>query len=130
MYVPRRQHLILAIVILPGIRDEAAEVQLQRRCRELDISLDAFSALQYVGTRTTKPPTDFNNLLVNIKTQMRNINVRSPRKPAVVFSALKVSKDNCVITLTHRILLVQQILYCWFNRCLIYNEHLCICIFS
>ena len=74
-----------------GVGDETAEVQLQRRCRELDISLDAFSALQYVGTRTKTPPTDFTSLLIGIKTQLRNINVRSPRRPAVVFNALKVS---------------------------------------
>ena len=76
--------------MLSGLGDEAAELQLQRRCRELDITLDAFSALQYVGTRTKTPPTDFKNLLITVKTQLRNINVRSPRRPAVVFSALKV----------------------------------------
>ena len=80
-----------------GLGDEAAELQLQRRCRELDISLDAFSALQYVGTRT-RTPTDFKNLLVTVKTQLRNINVRSPRRPAVVFSALKVGAIKEIIT--------------------------------
>ena len=83
---------------LSGLGDEAAELQLQRRCRELDISLDAFSALQYVGTRTRTPPTDFKNLLVTVKTQLRNINVRSPRRPAVVFSALKVGSIKEIIT--------------------------------
>ena len=83
---------------LSGLGDEAPELQLQRRCRELDISLDAFSALQYVGTRTRTPPTDFKNLLVTVKTQLRNINVRSPRRPAVVFSALKVGSITEIIT--------------------------------
>ena len=83
---------------LSGLGDEAAELQLQRRCRELDISLDAFSALQYIGTRTRTPPTDFKNLLVRVKTQLRNINVRSPRRPAVVFSALKVGSIKEIIT--------------------------------
>ena len=73
-----------------GLGDEAAELQLQKRCREIDVSLDAFSALQYVGTRTRTPPTDFKNLLVTVKAQLRNINVRSPRRPTVVYNALKV----------------------------------------
>ena len=62
----------------------------RKRCREIDVSLDAFSALQYVGTRTRTPPTDFKNLLVTVKAQLRNINVRSPRRPTVVYNALKV----------------------------------------
>lgn len=63
---------------------------LRKRFQELDLTIDAFSALQYVGTKTSQPPTNFRTLLLAVKSQLRNISVRSPRKPGVIYNALKV----------------------------------------
>ncbi len=82
---------MVCFFLLIDIHEEAAEVFLRRRFREMEISMDAFSALEYVGTRTRAPPTDFRGLLLSTKSHLRNINVRAPRKPSVVYKALKVS---------------------------------------
>ena len=82
-------------------QEQSAEDLLKKRFCELDITIDAFSSLVYVGTRTTRPPTDFTGLLDAVKTQLRNTSVRSPRVPGVMFKAVRVRLDLKV--LIHRI---------------------------
>jgi len=69
---------------------DSPEGFLRQRFQELGLSIDAFSSLEYVGTQTTAPPTDFSVLLNAVTKQLMNTNVRSKRKPTVVFSALQV----------------------------------------
>ena len=67
-----------------------ANTALQERFQALNCSWDAFCSLEYVGTRTHKPPTDFLGLLCAIEAQLRNTTVRSARKPHVIFKVLEV----------------------------------------
>ena len=73
-----------------GNATETPEVFLRKRFREMGLSVE-FSALQYIGTRTRTPPTDFRCLRKAVKEQFYNNAVRSPRKPEVVLKMLKVS---------------------------------------
>ncbi len=50
----------------------------------------AFCSVEYVGTRTQWPPTDFSGLLKSVTRLLKNNAVRAPRTPAIVFKALQV----------------------------------------
>lgn len=50
----------------------------------------AFSSIQYLGTRTESPPTDFKELKQTVKECLANSSVRSSRSPAVIYKALMV----------------------------------------
>lgn len=67
-----------------------ADTQLQRRFHDLGLGTEAFSSVQYVGTQTITPPTNYSLLLEAVRHQVRNTATRSPRQPAIVFSALQV----------------------------------------
>ncbi|XP_067831032.1 zinc finger FYVE domain-containing protein 1 isoform X2 [Heptranchias perlo] len=66
-----------------------AERLLQKRFHELGLSTEAFNSVEYVGTRTIAPPTDFSGFLQAVRRRARNTSTRSPRPPAIVYSALK-----------------------------------------
>lgn len=68
-----------------------ADTQLQKRFHDLGLGTEAFSSMQYVGTQTITPPTDYNCLLEAVKQQVKNTHTRSPRQPGIVFHALEVS---------------------------------------
>ncbi|XP_071787643.1 zinc finger FYVE domain-containing protein 1-like [Asterias amurensis] len=67
---------------------------LRERFKEYSHNIDAFSCVQYIGTQSVTPPTDFRGLRKAILAHVRNSSVRSPRPPAVVYSALKVLNDK------------------------------------
>ncbi|KAK6470726.1 zinc finger FYVE domain-containing protein 1 [Huso huso] len=71
-----------------------ADILLQKRFHELGLSTEAFSSVQYVGTQTVSPPTDYSGLLSALKQQVRNTATRSPRPPAIVFSALQALSER------------------------------------
>ena len=75
---------------IADIGGDSPEGFLRQRFQELCLSIDAFSSLEYVGTQTAAPPTDFSVLENAVTKQLMNTNVRSKRKPTVVFSALQV----------------------------------------
>lgn len=68
-----------------------ADTLLQKRFHELTLRTEAFSSVQYVGTQTITPPTDYSRLLEAVRQQVRNTHTRSPRQPGIVFHALEVS---------------------------------------
>ncbi|XP_066518536.1 zinc finger FYVE domain-containing protein 1 isoform X2 [Hoplias malabaricus] len=70
------------------------DVLLQKRFHELGQSTEAFSSVQYVGTKTITPPTDYSQLLETIRQQVKNTASRAPRQPAIVFSALQALSDR------------------------------------
>lgn len=72
---------------MPG----SADTQLQKRFHDLNLRTEAFSSVQYVGTQTITPPTDYEGLLEAVRQQVRNTHTRSPRQPGIVFQALEVS---------------------------------------
>ncbi|KAK6296885.1 hypothetical protein J4Q44_G00330270 [Coregonus suidteri] len=71
-----------------------ADTQLQRRFHDLGLGTEAFSSVQYVGTQTITPPTNYSLLLEAVRQQVRNTATRSPRQPAIVFSALQALSDR------------------------------------
>jgi hypothetical protein len=72
--------------------DLTPEDFIRQRFQRLELSTEAFSAFEYVGTRTINPPTNFKRLQETVKKHLKNSTVRSPRTSTVVFTALKVFK--------------------------------------
>ncbi len=70
---------------------ESAERLLQERFRKLGLFPEAFSSIQYRGTRTYNPPTDFSGLLRSLEQQLDNNTTRSPRSASVIYKALQVA---------------------------------------
>ncbi|KAL0164629.1 hypothetical protein M9458_040382, partial [Cirrhinus mrigala] len=68
---------------------ESAERLLQERFRKLGLFPEAFSSIQYRGTRTHNPPTDFSGLLRSVEQQLDNNTTRSPRSAGVIYKALQ-----------------------------------------
>lgn len=57
----------------------------------MNIDLEAFSSLRYVGLHTPHPPTAYSIFQQALATEIDNTAVRSPRQPDVVFKAIDVS---------------------------------------
>ena len=60
------------------------------RFRKLSRFPEAFSSVQYWGTQTLSPPTDFRGLQSKLEQLLDNNATRSPRTPVVIFKALQV----------------------------------------
>uniref|UniRef100_UPI00398EE2AC zinc finger FYVE domain-containing protein 1 isoform X2 n=1 Tax=Pristiophorus japonicus TaxID=55135 RepID=UPI00398EE2AC len=73
---------------------EMPEKLLQERFRKLGRFPEAFCSIQYRGTRTYNPPTDFSGLLRTVEQQLNNNATRSPRPPAIIFKALKALSER------------------------------------
>ncbi|XP_039880040.1 zinc finger FYVE domain-containing protein 1 isoform X2 [Simochromis diagramma] len=71
-----------------------ADTLLQKRFHDLGLGTEAFSSVQYVGTQTITPPTDYSGLLEAIKQQVKNTHTRSPRQPGIVFHALEALSER------------------------------------
>ncbi|KAM8854050.1 zinc finger FYVE domain-containing protein 1 [Synchiropus picturatus] len=72
----------------------SADTQLQKRFHDLNLGTEAFSSVQYVGTQTITPPTDYSRLLEAVTQQVRNTHTRSPRQPGIVFRALEALSER------------------------------------
>jgi hypothetical protein len=74
--------------------------QINDRFAKLDLNYEAFSSIEYVGTRTSfdcgQPvkTTDFTKLARTVKELLRNNSVRSPRKLSSIYQLLKVLNDK------------------------------------
>ncbi|XP_072023590.1 zinc finger FYVE domain-containing protein 1-like [Amphiura filiformis] len=73
---------------------KAADTQLQERFKDHGFSMAAFSCVQYVGTQTVSPPTDFTKLQKIVKETIENSAVRSPRSLSVIYQALVVLNEK------------------------------------
>ncbi|MBN3326232.1 ZFYV1 protein, partial [Atractosteus spatula] len=73
---------------------ESVERLLQERFRKLGHFPEAFSSIQYRGTRTYNPPTNFSGLLRTLEQQLSNNTMRSPRPPRVIFKALQALSER------------------------------------
>ncbi|XP_067140669.1 zinc finger FYVE domain-containing protein 1-like isoform X1 [Centruroides vittatus] len=80
--------------ILTTENNKSAEDLLKLRFQKLGLSIDAFSALEYAGTRTIRPPTSFDALKIAIKKHLQNSSVRSCRPPGIIYQALKVLNEK------------------------------------
>ncbi|TNN27058.1 Zinc finger FYVE domain-containing protein 1 [Liparis tanakae] len=71
-----------------------ADTLLQKRFHDLGLGTEAFSSVQYVGTQTVAPPTDYGRLLEAVRQQAKNTHTRSPRQPGIVFHALEALSER------------------------------------
>lgn len=71
--------------------DESVEDKLRANFRQLNMTIDAFSSIRYIGLKTDEATkkTNFISLLNLISNEISNKSVRSPRQPGVVYKALK-----------------------------------------
>lgn len=75
-------------------QSESVDRLLLERFRKLGRFPDAFSSVQYRGTRTANPPTDFSGLQSCLELLLDNNATRSPRTPVVVFKALQALSER------------------------------------
>ncbi|XP_032820647.2 zinc finger FYVE domain-containing protein 1 [Petromyzon marinus] len=73
---------------------QTPEVLLQRNFKELKCTPEAFSTVEYVGTRTFNPPTDFGGLLRVIQYRLKSNSNRASRTPGVIFKALEALSER------------------------------------
>lgn len=73
---------------------ESPEDILRTRFLKLNLDIDAFSSLTYVGQQTVELPTQYNMLRRAVISELTNTAVRSPRSPKFVFSTLKALNDK------------------------------------
>lgn len=69
---------------------------LSERFKKLSRFPEAFSSVQYWGTQTLSPPTDFRGLQNKLEQLLDNNATRSPRTPVVIFKALQVEMHACL----------------------------------
>ncbi|GCC34801.1 hypothetical protein chiPu_0013278, partial [Chiloscyllium punctatum] len=67
----------------------SAEQLLQKRFHLLGLSTDTFNSVEYVGTQTTSPPTDFSGFLEAVRQRANSTLTRCRRSPAIVYNVLK-----------------------------------------
>ncbi|XP_060712149.1 zinc finger FYVE domain-containing protein 1 [Hemiscyllium ocellatum] len=66
-----------------------AEQLLQKRFHQLGLSTETFNSVEYVGTQTTSPPTDFSGFLEVVRQRANSTLTRCRRSPAIVYNVLK-----------------------------------------
>lgn len=76
---------------LAAVDKSAADI-LRERFAQMNIDLEAFSSLRYIGIQTQHPPTDYNSIRNAVNSEIENTAVRSPRQPDVIFKAIDVSE--------------------------------------
>ncbi|CAF1557563.1 unnamed protein product, partial [Rotaria sordida] len=74
---------------------KTAVEQLKERFEKMNLSYDAYSSIEYVGTQTFGgKQTDFNEIKATITATLENNKIRSPRRLSVIFKALKALNEK------------------------------------
>ncbi|CAF4755670.1 unnamed protein product, partial [Rotaria sp. Silwood1] len=74
---------------------KTAVEQLKERFEKMNLSYDAYSSIEYVGTQTLGGnQTDFNDIKATITATLENNKIRSPRRLSVIFKALKALNEK------------------------------------
>uniref|UniRef100_A0A3Q3DZL4 Zinc finger FYVE-type containing 1 n=1 Tax=Labrus bergylta TaxID=56723 RepID=A0A3Q3DZL4_9LABR len=73
---------------------ESVDRLLSKRFEKLSRFPEAFSSVQYWGTQTLNPPTDFRGLQNKLEQLLDNNSTRSPRTPVVIFKALQALSER------------------------------------
>lgn len=60
----------------------------------MKLETEAFSSIKYVGIQTTNSTTDYELLQTAIKKELYNTNIRSARKPYLVYNTLKILNEK------------------------------------
>lgn len=82
----------MQILILIYFKDNGKDVseQIRDRFHELQLDVDGFAMLRYVGIQTIIPPTDFGHIREVLNEELiKNCN-RPQRSPQIVYHTLKV----------------------------------------
>lgn len=82
--------------VILGKSSESVDRLLLERFKKVSRFPEAFSSVQYWGTQTLNPPTDFGGLLNKLEQLLDNNATRSPRTPVVIYKALRVGLCLCV----------------------------------
>ncbi|XP_017879092.1 zinc finger FYVE domain-containing protein 1-like isoform X2 [Ceratina calcarata] len=75
---------------------ENVEDVLRARFVQLKLETEAFSSIKYVGIHTKNSATNYERLRTAVKRELYNNNIRSPRKPHVVYNTLKVLNETFI----------------------------------
>jgi hypothetical protein len=70
--------------------------QIADRFHKQDLNFNAFSSIEYVGTRTSysQGGTNFTQLAATVRDLLRNNSVRPPRKLSSIYQVLKILNDK------------------------------------
>ncbi|XP_050421962.1 zinc finger FYVE domain-containing protein 1-like isoform X2 [Adelges cooleyi] len=71
-----------------------ASEQIQDRFHELQLDVDGFASLRYIGIQTIVPPTDFGPIREVIHEEISNNSARPQRSPQIVYLTLKALNDK------------------------------------
>lgn len=67
---------------------------MRERFSEMNIDLEAFSSLRYIGIQSKQAPTDYSVIKNALLLEIENTTVRSSRQPDVIFKAIDVIIPN------------------------------------
>ncbi|CAM4930270.1 unnamed protein product [Rotaria socialis] len=74
---------------------KTAVEQLKERFEKMNLSYDAYSSIEYVGTQTSGgESTDFRGIKAAITDKLENNKIRSPRNLSVIFKVLKALNEK------------------------------------
>lgn len=62
---------------------------MRERFAAMQLNLESFSSLKYIGIQTKMPPTNYDRVLGALHAEIANTTVRSPRTAGVIFKALQ-----------------------------------------
>jgi len=82
----------IPILINIFFKDNGKDVseQIQDRFHELQLDIDGFASLRYVGIQTIIPPTDFGQIREVLNEEIKKNCNRPQRSPHIVYLTLKV----------------------------------------
>uniref|UniRef100_A0A6G1SGL5 Zinc finger FYVE domain-containing protein 1 n=1 Tax=Aceria tosichella TaxID=561515 RepID=A0A6G1SGL5_9ACAR len=73
---------------------QSRESIIRSRFKTLGLTVEAFSAIEYVGIQTLVRPTNFDQLKVCIKRHIKNSSARTPRPISVVYATLRTLNEK------------------------------------
>lgn len=74
--------------------NQSRESIIRSRFKTLGLTVEAFSAIEYVGIQTLVRPTNFDQLKFCIKRHIKNSSARTPRPTSVVYATLKTLNEK------------------------------------
>lgn len=80
---------------------ESPEDILRSWFNQLQLDMDAFSSLKYVGVQSKDAATSFIELKNAIQLELDNTTVRSARNPKFIYLTLKVNTDDLILQLQY-----------------------------